>query len=877
MKRFLLLVFSCCIAQYALGQQLKFTGLVKGANGPIASANLQLKNAEQELLAFSASNTTGLYVLEADVTGNKVLYLIASYIGVKRDTLKIDMATQSESIVNHDFTLADDALQLEQINIKSKSPLATSANDTTKYNVARLTSAEDKNLESVIKKMPGMKVTNDGTIYFNQQRINKVLLEGDDMTGENYKTITQNLKPNLVEEVQAIEHYVENDLLNGIISSDEVVLNLKIKDKKSISGSVDAGYGTANRRDISTNLISFYHELKVFSYFNHNNIGKYQADLLNLSDINAAKPSNKLLSHTIEDNNPFDGDYFRLNNSLSGSISLVNRVNKDLKITLGVYAIRNKLFDERYRFQQFYLPDTILTEERESRNSNNKNYQVEWSADQRINAQSRLFATVAYTIKDENYRANSAASFNLNAADVVLQQQGDRSGNLRAALKYIFKANPSTAFVATANFSYEKLDQAYDSQSDLYARIPYFENARRLLQKVDARLNTASLDLQGLKKAGNHYFYLNLGANLSKSDLTTGLYQLDGPSQGQIGGQFANQNETESSDLYLGPKYTFDNRTIKFQLMLKAHLRKTHIYNRDSLFFYLQPTLNFKAKITENQDVLFVYQLKNVIPDQLLYYRNFVFTDLRNVNRGLDQFRAFFQHQAALTYINNSFSADYMSFRVGADASYSRLGWINTNFFDNEIYFSQMSLYKGLKRLGAEVVLQKFIPVLVIDATVELTAATHHYYAALGDQINPFSNLNRGLKLKLGTGFKLPVNLYAQFQFLNEDIYQRDEKIAGNRAYKYSIAAKTKLGGQFTHVLSYDRYTLNHQVYGILNTELLYHPEKGRFNYSVSGKNLLDVHSIVNNNVSNVGISSSSASLLGRYVMLNVAMSVGKK
>ncbi|SDL76613.1 hypothetical protein SAMN04487898_12461 [Pedobacter sp. ok626] len=877
MKRFILIIFLACIAKYAVGQQLKVGGLVKGAKGAIESANLQLKNADQEVLSFSATNAQGAYSIEADVTGNKTLYLIASYIGVKRDTLKIDIANQQrELIVNHNFTLADDALQLEEINIKSKPSIATSANDTTKYNVARLTSAEDRNLESVIKKMPGMKVTNDGTIYFNQQRINKVLLEGDDMTGENYKTITQHLKPNLVEEVQAIEHYVENDLLNGIISSDEVVLNLKIKDKKSISGSVDAAYGTANRKDLSTNLISFYNGIKAFSFLNHNNVGKYQADLLNLSNINVAQPSNKLLNHTIEDANPFDGDYFRLNNSFSGSISLVNRINKDLKITLGVYAIKNKLFDERYRFQQYYLPETILTEDRESRNSNNKNYQVEWSADQRINEKSHVFATVAYTIKDEDYQANSASSFNLNPADVVLQRQADQFHNLRTALKYIFKANPSTAFVAVANVSSEKVEQAYDSESDLYGRISDFENARHLLQKVYTRVNTVSLDLQGLKKTGNHYFYFNLGASLSKSNLNTELYKIDGQLKSQLGGQFVNQNQTEGRDLYFGHKYTFDNRIIKLQFMLEAHLRKAHIYNQDSLFFYLQPRVNLKAKLNENQDLIFDYRLKNNIPDPLSYYENYVFTDVRNVNQGLNQFRAFFLHRAALTYLNNSFSANYMAFRAVADASYSRLGWINTNFFDNEIYFSQMSLYKGIKRLGGEMVLQKFIPVLAIDATVELTAAQHQYYAALGEQINPFANLNHGVKLKLGTGFKLPVNLYAQFHYLKEAIYQKEEKITSNEAYKYAIAAKTKLGRQVTHVLAYDRYTLNHKGYNILNTELLYHPEKGRFNYSISGKNLLDVSSIVNNNVSNVGLSSSSASLLGRYVMLCVSMSIEK-
>lgn len=873
MRAFFLVFCFFHVAGWAFSQELKIGGTVRDANGqPIPSASIQLKTTDAQVIAFSSGNEDGTFSLEGSMDGHQVLYLIAAYIGMKRDTLKI---TAGAIPSRHDFKLLEDAVQLETIHIKSDQPIVTTSNDTTKYNVARLTTPDDRNIESVIKKMPGMKVSNDGTIYFNQQRITKVLLEGDDMTGEGYKTITQNLKPQLVEEVQAIENYVEDDLLNGIISSQEVVLNLKIKNQKSISGSFDAAYGSDHRNDLSGNFISFYKGIKAFSFLNNNNIGKYQADLLNLSNKTAAPQSGKLINHAIEDTNPFDNNYFRLNKSLSGSISAIDRVTKNLKLSLGLYGIRNKLYDERNLFQRYYLQDTIVTEDLQNRSSNSRNYQVEFSADQKLNAKSRLFASFTYTTRPDAYHSNDLSMFNGLQSNEVLQRQSDQDRNIRSELRYVLKSAANTALIASAKFNSSDVNQNYTSQSDLYSAVPDFAAANAVLQLADTRLNQAGLDIQALKKSRSHYFYLNAGAFRSVSKLETRLYGLSGSIRNALADAYANQNRVANSEIYLGAKYTFDNKRIRLQLALSGNLRNIDLYGRDSSYFYLQPSLNLKARLGDGQELVLAYQMQNTSPGNLSYYQNYVLTDLRNLSSGLAQLYYYNTQDLNLAYQNSSFSAQYLSFRISGNANYSPYGFINTNFFDNALYYTQRSLYKSIQSIGGNTVFQKFIPALSLDATVDFSLSKRRYYASIGQEINPYSNLSQNLLLKLGTGFKLPVNFTLQFSYLNEAVSQQNAAVGRNEAYKYSIASRIKLGKSLSHVTIYDRYRINKTDYHIMNTELLYNPGKGKLSYGISGKNLFNVNSLINNTVSNVGESRGTASLLGRYILLNLSVSIG--
>ncbi|MGY4386044.1 putative transcriptional regulator [Pedobacter sp. UYP24] len=841
------------------------------------SVTLQLKNAKSlDLVAYSMSNVNGEYELKANIDSIANLYLIASYIGLKKDTLTINVSKLQEPfLVNHNFNLTDDATQLDEIKIIADIPIITKTNDTTKYNVARLTSPEDQNIESVIKKMPGMTVSKDGVIYFNQQRIAKILLEGDDMTGDNYKTITQNLKPQLVEEVQAIENYVEDDLMNGIISSNEVVLNLKVKAKKSVSGSLDLSYGSNNRNDLTANLVSFTKGFKAFTFVNNNNTGKYQDDLLSLSNNGVPFQTNKFINHAIESTNPFDNNQFRLNKSLAGSISAISQVTDKLKISLGLYGILNNLYDERNDNRLFYTADTIRTFDKENRNSNSKIYQAEWTADQRLNKKSRLVVAFSTTFKPEKYLSKDLSFFNYNPSDSVSQEQSDRLKSISGQLKYVLKLNANIALITTINHKFEDLRQNYNVNSNLYTVVPYFGGASSLLQLASIRTNTTKADIQLLKKSGYNYFYTNIGYNVLDAKIATSLYNADSGHEPELlADKFINANNFIIRESYLGGKYTFDNKRIRLQALMTGSLRQIVVYGRDSSFLVLQPELSLSAKISESQTLKIRYTLENKSPGSLEYYQSSILTDVRNVNSGLNKIYSFSTQKVEVGYNNSDFSKNYFSFQANGSAKFSPFGFLATNFFDNTIYYSQRSLYKGVKIFQGNLVFQKFVPFVASNFSLDLSASTSEYYAAIGQVINPYSDISKSIVFNISTGFKLPVNFSTEFRYLKSNTYLSDVKINSNNSYKYALVSRSKIGKHLFHVASYDLYRLNNKNYRILNTELIYQPTKSGITYTIQGKNLYNVKTFTNTYVSNIQESTSSTSLLGRYLLFKVSLTI---
>ena len=77
-------------------------------------------------------------------------------------------------------------------------------NDTTRYFVNAFADGHERTVEDLLKKLPGIDVSDDGSISYKGKPISKILLDHTDMFGENYKTASRTLSPQIVGSVEAI-------------------------------------------------------------------------------------------------------------------------------------------------------------------------------------------------------------------------------------------------------------------------------------------------------------------------------------------------------------------------------------------------------------------------------------------------------------------------------------------------------------------------------------------------------------------------------------------------------------------------------------------------------------------------------------------------
>lgn len=102
--------------------------------------------------------------------------------------------------------------------------------DTLVFNVAKYANAKDNAIIDVIKRLPGIKVEDDGTIKYQGKPINKFYLDGNDFIGGQYGLATNNISHKDVASVEVMENHQPVKALEGIEFPEEAGINLKLKE-----------------------------------------------------------------------------------------------------------------------------------------------------------------------------------------------------------------------------------------------------------------------------------------------------------------------------------------------------------------------------------------------------------------------------------------------------------------------------------------------------------------------------------------------------------------------------------------------------------------------------------------------------------------------
>lgn len=133
--------------------------------------------------------------------------------------------------VTADFScvrLSPKATQLNDVIVKA--PDIYAKGDTLVFNVAKYANAKDNAIIDVIKRLPGIKVKDDGTIEYQGKPINKFYLDGNEFIGGQYGLATNNISHKDVASVEVMENHQPVKALEGIEFPEEAGINLKLKD-----------------------------------------------------------------------------------------------------------------------------------------------------------------------------------------------------------------------------------------------------------------------------------------------------------------------------------------------------------------------------------------------------------------------------------------------------------------------------------------------------------------------------------------------------------------------------------------------------------------------------------------------------------------------
>ncbi len=220
---------------------------------PVFNASVMLLRVTDSLpMAYTFTDEKGHYQLVTQSEEAKLLLAVYGF-NLKRQFKEVENKTQT---VN--FTVVEEALQLKEVSVKSEK--IWGGNDTVNYVVDAFRDTTDIVIADVLKKMPGIEVKDDGKVEYKGRPISKFYIENMDMLQGRYNLATTSIAASDVASVQVMENHQEVRALQNIQFSDNVALNIKLKEnaKGTFALMADLGAGWADSLQYEGGLTGMY-------------------------------------------------------------------------------------------------------------------------------------------------------------------------------------------------------------------------------------------------------------------------------------------------------------------------------------------------------------------------------------------------------------------------------------------------------------------------------------------------------------------------------------------------------------------------------------------------------------------------------------------
>lgn len=275
------------------------------------------RDGERKILGYTRTNDEGQFQL--NIEPREGIWLHFSMLSFANDSVQLRKRQN-----HYEIKLREQATQLKEVKVTAKA--ITAQGDTIRYFVSNFSEIQDKNLADVLKKMPGIEVSESGQIKYQGQAINKFYIEGRDMLGGRYGIATNTINPDDVGSVEVMENHQPIKALEDISFSQNPAINIRLKeDAKGRwvgTATLSSGYMDAMPAllwDGQATLMRFKKENQV---------------LITGRSTNAGKSASAFSSNLIFDNDgsPFGGEY-SLSNPIGVSPSVpyqldLNRTRK---------------------------------------------------------------------------------------------------------------------------------------------------------------------------------------------------------------------------------------------------------------------------------------------------------------------------------------------------------------------------------------------------------------------------------------------------------------------------------------------------------------------------------------------------------------------
>lgn len=240
---------------------------------PLCRVIVKYSQDSSDILDYVYTDSNGSYVLEVPTTNSFHVQFSATYY---LDTFRDIKLEQGQLSIEINATLKRNPIKLENVILETTQPVIVKK-DTIVYRVDHFRRGDEQVLEDLLDNIPGIEVSPDGTIKVEDKEIEKIMIEGSDLVGEDYKLLSKNMPDYPIEEVELYRNYQENHLLRDVFESDDFALNINLgKEYKAVwFGNIKpkTDLGINSRYDVASNLFGIFNKTQTYITSELNSIG----------------------------------------------------------------------------------------------------------------------------------------------------------------------------------------------------------------------------------------------------------------------------------------------------------------------------------------------------------------------------------------------------------------------------------------------------------------------------------------------------------------------------------------------------------------------------------------------------------------------------
>ena len=890
----LLLLF---VTTFSFAQNVKFDGIVKDTTGvALEMANVMAVNQQTKAVdSYSITNDKGKFQLF--LNPNSTYNVRFTFLGLKTKNISINTTTEN---INRNITLSADATELATVEVVREMPVSVKG-DTIIYNADSFKNGTERKLEDVLKKLPGVEVNKDGEIEVEGKKVQKVMVEGKDFFDGDTKIATKNIPADALDKIQVLRNYNEVTNLKGLENNEEnVALNIKLKEGKKNFwfGDVTAGIGVGHKEDrhiINPKLFYYNPKYSINVVGNLNNIGE--------------------LPLTMQDYFKFTGGF---KNMMRKGGTNFNVSSNDLGI-LGLRNNKAKEIDTKFGAANFsYNPSKAWTLSGFGIFSSNES-QIETNS-----ITTGLPNNITETRKDLATQRTDLGLFKLSSSyvpstklhfdyDALLKLSDQKEttsvfSNLlndiytdkkqqplsfNQNLNYYYTLNEKNVFAFETQHLYQAEDPFYNANLD---QVPIFANlltGYNIFQDRNNITQNRFVKTNKLDVKGDYYYMLTPKSNLNVTIGNTYSYQnfdssifqiLDNQSQNNLT-DAKNNNDVNYSfnDVFLGLHYKFLTGKFTFNPGFSVHNYQTNdeqlnSSNKNS-FNRILPDFYALWQLKKSETLTYNFSLANNFTDISKLAQGYVFSNYSSLFSGN-------------RYLENSLSQVH-------SLRYFKYNMFNfENIFANITYTKQVDAVKnralliGPNRVSSAVNINSNFADQTLSGVANYGRSFLRYYkASFGLSLNwsEFNNIRvaqddsesiqmtksfaQNYNLRFSTNFKEAPNLELAYSYsINDnfsDVFYTDSPSVKLEYFFWDAFSFTS---EYSYFNNRNKSNTSKNQYDFLTANLMYQKKDSKWEWKLSGTNLLNTTSLNDSSFDQLGGQSSFSaySVQPRYIILSL-------